>query len=308
MNLPLLPRLNFPLQSAATLIELYIKASLATDKRFTGWSLSDRDPQVIEALLPFFGWIYQNYFRVKTDGWEHIPADTKVLLIGSHNGGLAAPDTVMMTYDWCRKFGAARPVYALMEPKMWQVFPGVARLAAQVGAIQARPQMAIVALQQGASVLIYPGGVQDVFRPYALRHQIHFCDRLGFVKLALEENVPIIPLISYGAHSTLVVLGDLYPQLEQLHRAGLPWPFGLDPGVFPIYLGLPWGLAVGPWPNIPLPVSLHTRVCPAIVFERYGHEAARDRDYVYRCYQQVVTTMQSQLDHLVQTEEASLSD
>ncbi|WP_346293326.1 lysophospholipid acyltransferase family protein [Sphaerothrix gracilis] len=296
-------KLDFPLQSAVDLANLLLQASLTAGDRFTGWSLEDRDPQVIEQLLPFFGWFYENYFRVQTDGWQHIPQDEKVLLIGSHNGGLAAPDTVMMTYDWCQRFGSARPVYALMEPKMWQVFPGVARLAAQVGAVQARPQMAIAALEAGANVLIYPGGVQDVFRPYSLRHQIHFGNSQGFIKLALDAEVPIVPLISYGAHSTLVILADVYPQLQRLHRAGVPWPLGIDPGTCPIYLGLPWGLAVGPLPNIPLPVRLHTRVCPPIVFERYGQQAARDRDYVQRCYHQVVSTMQRQLDQLVQEEE-----
>ena len=42
------------------------------------------------------------------------------------------------------------------------------------------------------------------------------------------------------------LLRDIYPQLKQLHQWGLPWLFGIDPGVCPIYLGLPWGIAMGP--------------------------------------------------------------
>lgn len=290
-------------EAAAFLASQFIKATTAPSHTLTGWSLDDRDPQVIKKLLPFFQPFYQTYFRVKTDGWEHIPAEGKVLLIGSHNGGLAAPDTVMMTYDWFRRFGPERPVYALMEPKMWQVFPGVARLATQVGTLQAHPQMALAALQHNASLLIYPGGVRDVFRPYALRHQIHFGGHRGFVKLALQEAVPIVPLISYGAHSTLIVLGDLYPYLQRLHRLGMPWPLGIDPGTCPVYLGLPWGLAIGPWPNVPLPIQLHTRVCRPIVFSRYGEEAVRDKAYVDACYWQVHDLMQWELDRLVEEEE-----
>ena len=68
---------------------------------------------------------------------------------------------------------------------------------------------------------------------------------------------------------------------------GACFSFDLDPEVFPIYIGLPWGLAIGPLPNFPFPVQIHTRVCPPIVFERYGRKAASDRAYVDACYQKV---------------------
>jgi 1-acyl-sn-glycerol-3-phosphate acyltransferase len=288
------------IESAKVLVESYLKASIANVNTLTGWSLDDRDPQIIEQLMPFVGWVYHNYFRVQTDGWEHIPKTGKVLLIGSHNGGLAAPDTVMMTYDWCRQFGTDRLAYALMESKVWQALPGLARLAAQVGAIQTHPDLARAALRRDAAVLIYPGGAKDVFRPYSLRNKIYFHGHKGFIKLALQEEAPIIPFISHGAHSTLIVLADIHPQLQQLHKWGMPWLGGFDPGVFPIYLGLPWGIGVGPLPNIPLPIPIHTRVCPPILFERYGQEAARDRQYVEQCYDRVCQQMQQELDRLVQ--------
>ncbi len=301
------PNQSSVIQSLGTVTNLYLKASLAGANTLTGWSLDDRNPQIIEKLMPFFSWMYKYYFRVQTDGWEHIPKTGKVLLIGSHNGGLAIPDTMMMTYDWFRKFGTDRIAYALMEPKIWQFLPCFGRLATQIGTIQAHPKMAKAALHRGATVLIYPGGAQDVFRPYSMRNKIYFCGNKGFIKLALMEEVPIVPLISHGAHSTLFVIANLYPQLKQLHQLGMPWLWGIDPGVFPIYLGLPWGIAVGPLPNIPLPIKLHTRVCPAIVFDRYGKEAARDREYVYQCYRKVYNLMQQELDRLVQEEEGLAS-
>ncbi|MEM7759783.1 MAG: lysophospholipid acyltransferase family protein [Cyanobacteria bacterium P01_A01_bin.40] len=296
---------NIPatIQSAKALVELYLEASLAKANTFTGESLSDRNPQIIEQLLPFFGWIYQNYFRVQTDGWEHIPQTGKVLLIGSHNGGLATPDTVMMTYDWFRQFGTERLAYALMEPRIWQFLPGLGRLSAQIGAIKPHPNLIRAALRQDAAVLIYPGGAKDVFRPYSLRNKIYFHGHKGFIKLALQEKAPIIPFISHGAHSTLIVLADIHPQMQQLHKWGMPWLGGIDPGVFPIYLGLPWGISFGPLPNIPLPIKLHTRVCPAIAFERYGEDASRDHNYVEQCYRLVESKMQQELDRLVAEKE-----
>ncbi|MDB9445309.1 lysophospholipid acyltransferase family protein [Anabaena sp. CS-542/02] len=265
-----------------------------------GWSLDERDPNFIANLMPLLSFLYHYYFRVQTSGWEHIPPEEKVLFVGSHNGGLATPDMSMIMYDWFRKFGCEKPVYGLMHPKVWELSPEIAKIAAKTGAVIAHPKMAYSALRSGASLLVYPGGAQDVFRPHYLRHKIYFAGRKGFIKLALRENVPIVPVISTGAHDTLIVLADLYKILEQLHKWGMPWLFGVDPVVFPIYLGLPWGLAIGPLPNIPLPMSIHTRVCKPILFERYGREAASDHKYVNHCYELVVNQMQEELDQLVQ--------
>ncbi|MFB2768939.1 lysophospholipid acyltransferase family protein [Pelatocladus sp. BLCC-F211] len=263
-----------------------------------GWSLEQRDPQFIKFLMPFWEWLYKYYFRVQTSGWENIPANEKVLLVGSHNGGLAVPDMHMMMYDWFRRFGVERPIYGLMHPTVWKECPDVAQAAAKAGAIIAHPKMAIAALHSGASVLVYPGGAEDVFRPHSLRNQIYFAERQGFIKLALREKVPIVPLISTGAHDTLIVLADCYKIVQQLHEWGMPWLFDIDPVVFPIYLGLPWGLAFGPLPNIPLPILIRTRVCPPIVFEHYGRKAASDRDYVNACYELVRSRMQQELNDL----------
>lgn len=270
----------------------------ASPKPRQGWSLEDRDPATIADLIPRWKWFYDYYFRVQTSGWHHIPKE-KALFVGSHNGGLAAPDLHMLMYDWFRHFGPDRPIYGLMHKGMWQVSPGVAEFATLGGAIRAYPTMARAALQRGASVAVFPGGAQDVFRPYPLRKRIHFCDRKGFIKLALQEAVPIIPFISWGAHDTLLVLADCYEFISKLHALGLPWLFDTDPTVFPIYLGLPWGLSFGPLPNIPLPSQIHTQICPPIHFKRYGKQAAKDKNYVQSCYDLVVSEMQLALGQLI---------
>lgn len=277
----------------------YGSDSAVSRLQWDGWSLDERNPDVIKAWMPVWEWLYRSYFRVQTEGWHHVPSEGKMLIVGSHNGGSASPDTSMFMYDWFCRFGYDRLAYGLMHRIAWKI-PVVARLAAQVGAVMAHPKMATQALRRDAAVLVYPGGAQDMFRPHNLRDRIHFAGRKGFIKLALQEEAPILPIISHGAHDTLIVLGDFYEQMRQLQEFGFPQLFDPDMGVFPIYLGLPWGLAIGPLPNIPLPVQIHTRVCAPIVFERYGREAASDRDYVDTCYEQVRTHMQQELDSLIE--------
>jgi 1-acyl-sn-glycerol-3-phosphate acyltransferase len=254
---------------------------------------------VIRRLMPVWEWFYRHYFRVRTSGWEHMPGRGQVLLVGSHNGGLATPDLPMFLVDWVRRFGAERPVYGLAHAKVWKAFPAAADLAARVGAVPFHPRQALALLREGHSVLVYPGGGEDAFRPHRLRRRIHFSGRTGFIRLALWHQLPVVPLISWGGHDTLIVLEDCTAQARRLHELGMPWLLGIDPEVFPLYLGLPWGVAVGPLPNLPLPARIHTRVCAPVVFERSGYAASRDRPYVRSCYELVVARMQAELDRLV---------
>lgn len=132
------------------------------DKKYFGWSLTQRDPDTIRQLMPFWEFLYKYYFRVETSGWENIP-EGQVLLVGSHNGGLAAPDMVMMMYDWFRYFGTNRLAYGLMHPIAWTAYRGLTTLAAKTGAIRANPKMAIAAIEKGANILVYPGGLKMYF-------------------------------------------------------------------------------------------------------------------------------------------------
>ncbi len=270
-----------------------------TQTKLDGWSINQRDTKIIDLMMPWWSLFYKYYFRVQTEGWENIPQEGAALLVGSHNGGLAAPDMFMFMYDWFRRFGPERPTYGLMHPAAWKVNPNLASIAVKMGALQAHPKMAVAALRSQAPVLVYPGGAQDIFRPYRQRHQICLAGRKGFIKLALRQEVPIIPLVSLGAHDTLIVLEDFYEQVKLLHQWGMPWLLNVDPEVFPLYLGLPWGLSFGPLPNFPLPSRIYTQVCSPILFSRYGSQAASDRDYVNQCYIQVKEQMQQELNQLV---------
>jgi 1-acyl-sn-glycerol-3-phosphate acyltransferase len=269
--------------------------------QYDGWSLDDRDPQAIrELFMPMWEWLYNYYFKVTTDGWEHVPSQGRMLVVGSHNGGLASPDMFMLMYEWFSRYGTERLAYGLAHPGVWKYFGPISTLAAQAGAVVAHPKMAMAALQKDAAVLVYPGGAEDVFRPHSQRHQIELAGRKGFIKVALREHAPIVPVVSLGAHDSLIVLTDLYPILQQLRDRGMPWLFGIDPIVFPVYLGLPWGIAFGPLPNLPLPTQIHIRICKPIEFSRYGRSAANDRDYVDACYTLVEQQMQVELDLLVE--------
>ena len=103
-----------------------------------------------------------------------------------------------------------------------------------------------------------------------------FGGRKGFIRLALEEDVPIVPVVAIGGQETALFLsrGERLAKLLQLDRM-----FRLK--VLPISLALPWGLNIGDMAShFPLPAKITVEALPAIdLREEFGPEP--DVDYVY---------------------------
>jgi 1-acyl-sn-glycerol-3-phosphate acyltransferase len=163
-----------------------------------------------------------------------------------------------------------------------------------LGVVRASKAITHDVFAAGRKVLVYPGGEQETLRPWAERDRIVFAGRTGYVRLALAERVPIVPIVVAGAHEVFVVLGG-GPALARLL---LTKPlFRVD--TWPVTLSLPWGLTPGPPPvYLPFPVRMLGEVLEPIEFERSGPEAAADEDYVQRCDDLVRARMQSALTRL----------
>jgi 1-acyl-sn-glycerol-3-phosphate acyltransferase len=263
-----------------------------------GRSLNRRDPAFIKSMVELWDWLYNNYYKVKTSGWHNVP-DGKILFVGSHNGGLASPDLAMFSYDWVKRYGTERALYGLMHKAMWQGNKIAAGIAEKMGAIEAHPVMAFKAFENDASLLVFPGGGIDVFRPFHLWDKVHLANHKGFIKLALKSGVPIVPWVSVGAHHTLYVLADYAPLVQQLIKMGMPWPFPY-PEVLPLSLSLPSGLTLGPVPNIPIPRTIHYKICkPIYLNDKPEPDKRFSAEFINDCYNKVLNAMQKELDDLI---------
>jgi 1-acyl-sn-glycerol-3-phosphate acyltransferase len=170
---------------------------------------------------------------------------------------------------------------------------GAGAILNATGALRASPANAGRALERGAAVLVFPGGDLDACRPYSRRYEIEFGRRRGFVRIALRHGVPIVPIVSVGAHQSLYVLTDGRAIAEALHLPDiLRW------NVAPIGFALPWGpFAIIPVPHFPPPVKIHTRIL-APIHLNLPPSAADDSDAVESAFVHVKNTMQSAMDDL----------
>jgi 1-acyl-sn-glycerol-3-phosphate acyltransferase len=258
---------------------------------YDGLSLDRRDPEYIREFLPLLELAYRYYFRVEARGYDQALPDGPFLLIGNHNGGINAPDTAMAAHAWFMTQGVERPIYGLIHPGVFQI-PYLNVHAMKLGGIAATARMAWRAIEAGAALLIYPGAGDDAYKPYARRHEIVFGGNENFVRLALRFGIPIVPLVSIGAHETLIVLDDGRARAAEL---------GLDKlGIerMPATIGFPQGLTVGISFNVPFPARIELRLLKPIELRGFPAKASRDAFVVRHVYDHVVSQMQRALDSM----------
>ncbi|MHB8509879.1 MAG: lysophospholipid acyltransferase family protein [Candidatus Dormibacteria bacterium] len=249
-----------------------------------------RDPDLIRESLPL-SWLFATaYFRATVDGIENIPDTGPCLLVGNHSGGNYIPDSFILGMAFATYFGSERPWYALTHSAAMAA-PLVGNLLKAFGSIPASRENANEALSRGACVLVYPGGDIETYRPWSERNLIKFAGRRGFIRTALTNQVPLVPVVNIGSHETGIFLSDGQWLCKLL---------GLDTRLrikaTPIQVGLPWGIwATDFLPRVLLPAKIGLRVLPEVTFPQTGAEAAADDDYVQECYERVTTVMQEAL-------------
>ena len=260
-------------------------------RRIPAADLDERDPDYIRENLPAAWLLSSLYFRGEVRGLGNIPEDGPVLLVGNHSGGNVTPDTTVFTLAYCAYFGVERPFYQLAHNLVLSM-PGLSFLR-KYGTVAASPANAQKALSAGAALLVYPGGDWEVHRPTLDRNRVDFNRRKGFIRLALEHDVPLVPVVSIGGQETALFLsrGDRLARLFGLDRM-----FRLK--VLPISLALPWGLNIGDMlGHIPLPAKITIEVLPPIYLrEEFGPEPDLDEvyDHVTRLMQDTLDAMSAE--------------
>jgi 1-acyl-sn-glycerol-3-phosphate acyltransferase len=255
--------------------------------RIASGTFEGRDPDLIRENLPFSWLMATLYFRAKVDGIENIPDTGPALLVGNHSGGNYIPDSFILGMAFATYFGSERPWYALTHSAA-MAMPIVGSMLKSFGSIPATRENADEALRRGACVLVYPGGDIETYRPWWERNKVKFAGRMGFVRTALKNRVPIVPVANVGSHETGIFLSDGQWLCKLL---------GIDKSLRikaePIQVGLPWGI----WwtdflPRVLLPAKIELRVLEPIDLPRTGPEAAADDDYVREVYELVTGNLQ----------------
>jgi 1-acyl-sn-glycerol-3-phosphate acyltransferase len=252
-----------------------------------GNDLDAWDPEYIRRVLPLWRALLHTYFRSEVRGLENIPEEGPCLLVGNHSGGILIVDTFAFAVGFYERFGPQRRFHQLAHDVAAR-WPGTG--ISRWGTVAASHENARRAFDLGAPVLVYPGGDYETFRPSWHSDRIEFGGRRGFIRLALEAGVPIVPVVAVGGQETALFL----TRGERLAKA-TGWADLTRIKVLPVAIAPPFGATLLDLPvRLPLPAKITIEVLPPIELkERFGPDP--DHEAVYA---EVTQEMQAALSDL----------
>lgn len=196
-------------------------------------------------------------FRPTLEGTEHLPASGPFLLVANHSAAIAVAEVGSFAALYVEQVGEHRPLAGVAHPIAFHLWP-VSTFLRQAGAVPSTRAACAATLAAGIPILIFPGGDHEAMRPIWQANRVDFGGRVGFLRLAREARVPIVPLGIHGSHYTAPILWRLRV---------LPWLF-VVPGLagfrrWPLTaLAVMGGAAIGAF----LPASLPWKMVAAGAF------------------------------------------
>lgn len=231
-------------------------------------------PKAMKRFVLPAAFLYRYYFRCRTTGLENLPAG-RVMLIGNHAGQMAF-DGLMVTTACILEADPPRLARGMGE--YWLgTLPYLSVLLDRTGSAVGTRQTCIDMLEHGECVMAFPEGVRGMNKVYADAYKLMEFG-LGFMRLALETDTPIVPVSIVGSEEQNPGLADLQGVAKVL---GMP--------SFPVTLTFP---LLGPLGMLPLPVRYHIEFGKPLHFE--GHAEDED-DVIEAKVEQVKAAIAAQL-------------
>ncbi len=213
------------LQAAAVGIGLSRNSESHTD-------LWGRDARLVRQLAPLAEFLYRRYFRVRTRGVEHIP-NGPCILVSNHAGAVPLDGPLL---HLALKFERPDllPASWLLEDQIF-LTPLFGTLANRLGAVRANPDNALRLLRSGRPIIVFPEGTHGLSKSRKEGYRLQRFGRGGYVKIAAQAGVPIVPVATVGGNETTPLLAAL-----QFRNTAFPYlPLTLPP------LPAQWTIAFG---------------------------------------------------------------
>lgn len=201
-------------------------------------------PAYVAMGLGITRFFYERYFRVESQGAEHIPVEGGAILAANHSGTLPI-DGMMLWTDVVRHTEPARVPRAVADYFV-PMLPIVGTLFARAGVVAGSRGNVRKLLEAGNLMMIFPEGVPGIGKNFKDRYRLQPF-RVGHAELAIRHRVPVVPVGIVGAEEQMPQIA----RIEGVSLFGVPYlPITLSP--------------------VPLPVRYHLR---------YGEPIALHRDY-----------------------------
>jgi hypothetical protein len=235
----------------------------------------------LQLWLAFWRW-RQVYHRYTVAGLEHLDGSRAGLIVGYH-GRPFAYDLCMLTVTLHDRFGYVP--HGVVHRGVRDI-PPLRWLTEGLGFVTGDDDTLAGVIARGEHVMVTPGGTDEGCRSFRDRYRVAWGERVGYLRVAVRWDLPIVPVAAAGVDDTYLALTD-GPALGR--RIGLPadWAW------------LPWlGIGpLGPWPlSPPFPVRIRQLIGPPIPPDAAGRVAPDDRAGLLRLHRRVTAAVQALVD------------
>jgi 1-acyl-sn-glycerol-3-phosphate acyltransferase len=238
------------------------------------------DTEVLEAVTPFFEFLYRKYWRVSMSGLEHVPGTGRALLVVNHSGQL--PFDGAMLASGIKLEHPSNRLVRTMFASWFPTLPFLSPLLVKCGQVTATEDNGVRLLANEELVSVFPEGYKGVGKLYKERYQLARFGRGGFIRMALKTQSSILPVAVVGAEETYMSIGksDMIAKL-----IGFPY--------FPITPTWPW---LGPLGVIPMPTKWYIDIGEPIPMDGYGPQADQNLLLVSQLTDQVRGVVQKMIN------------
>lgn len=173
------------------------------------------------------------YHRARLLGAHHLPHVGPALLVGNH--GVWGYETPV--FFWLVRQAVGRLPLGLAERGFFKI-PLVRTVLPWLGGVEGTRDNALRSLGEGHLVVCYPGGARETFKRPSRRYALRWERSLGFVRLAAQARVPVVPFAGHGVDDTFFwpAGGKWGLQLSERKKYRMPLVMGLGPLPLPVHL------------------------------------------------------------------------
>jgi 1-acyl-sn-glycerol-3-phosphate acyltransferase len=208
------------------------------------------DPRWAKYGLITIATLHRKYFRTEVHGIENVPRG-RVLLVSNHSGQVPFDGAVIAAAMF---MDADPPRFIRAMVEKWTVnLPFISLLFTRVGQVVGVPENATRLLSQGEAILVFPEGARGISKTFNQRYKLAEFG-LGFIRLAIETDTPIVPVAVIGAEEQYVSIANVeglarllrvpaFPVIPQLFLPGGQLPL---PTKYRLWFGEPMRFAGDP--------------------------------------------------------------
>lgn len=197
------------------------------------------EPGFLKYIGPPTYFMYKKYFRAEVEGLDNIPETGPVMLVSNHSGQIAIDGMIIGSACIFDK-KPPRMIRSMVEHWV-PTIPFVSWVFARAGQVTGTRENARILLERDGCLLVFPEGVRGISKTYDRAYElVEF--GLGFMRLALETGVPIVPVGVVGGEEQIPAVWNVESVAKIFNAPSFPLsPTGTIPlpVKYRVYFGEP---------------------------------------------------------------------